>query len=327
MPEDPATPQPEPTLAEDLAVQAAAPPAGDTPSQDPDPAVEPAPDGAAEDDATRIATFYAENFNPNATGKFKDDWEFLRSHREMETMLGQRNEDAALGKQLRGHEQEFQQYLTSRSQQQPVAPSQPEQVPNFEAFRLLQQQVVRDPDTGRPVPAEGAPPDAVQRLERALEAQQRTIHDLTYNPQKVLAPLFQAQSQILQQQAAAVVEQQTRAAQDRGYVQQYEQANSNWLYRDGQNPASGITPQGQRFQDYCGQAAQAGVSTMGGVLNYATMAMRAEAVGQPRTLPTKPAAQRKPDVAQQQTATPTEAELIENESLLESLMRQANAAT
>lgn len=134
-------------------------------------------------------------------------------------------QDASLGRHYRQHATDFQEFLDSKkpAEPTPASPAQIGEVPELPEFK--EEWVVSGPD-GQPVPAPGAPHDAVQRhtaYEKALAGRGRM---LLQDPAQFIAK-FSGLDQHKQETAA-----QTEAQQRESVFRQWSDSNAGELYDD-----------------------------------------------------------------------------------------------
>jgi hypothetical protein len=126
-------------------------------------------------------------------------------------------------------------------------------------------QIVKDPVTGELKPAQGAPPDIVQKYLTGLQHQQGFLEKFAFNPIDAIKPGIE---QIVRDMAQQIAGQQLGQYQEKSYAQGFVSQHKDWLFQtDGQgqpvrDPFSGqtqLSPWGQRFREYMGQAMQLGI--------------------------------------------------------------------
>jgi hypothetical protein len=179
-------------------------------------------------------------------GKYRNDAEFLRSYRELQGALSKRDEDAAIGKMIRGKEQDVLQFL--KSQQSPPSNGKTQERPQWEAYQLLEARVL-DPSTGQP--RSGARPEDVQQLQDLNKGLLRAAYEIAYHPENLLGGIVEkkvaeAKRQWEQEQAG-----QTAQQTENQMLATFEDSHKDWMFANKRDDASGYTPQGYRFLDLC----------------------------------------------------------------------------
>lgn len=318
---DPApTPEPVPTPAPESVTEPAS-----TPEQTPEskPAPEPAPDPDPES-ATQHAfmDFVRERSGVDLSKKYHTDAQAIDGLVNASQLVGQRNDDAELGKAIRASGREAE--ITSLLSGQPPAPQQPppqEQpgVPTYEQFQLLQSQVQQGED-GVPRPTPGAPADAVQRLQAATEHFQRAMFDMAREPNKVLQPAFDQQQADVRQQVQEQLAQQAAQQHQVNSLRNWAEQSKSWFYLNG-DPRNGPSAMGTQFAQHFDQS---GEPTFEGRARYAMAVLRNEQPPKPPGSP-KPQAVHQPAVAAPPAADPKEqySERVDKMSLFDHLSAHA----
>ncbi len=205
--------------------------AGDEPAGDEPPGDPPA-------DPQQLMKWARDNLGvSDQTGKYTDDAAFLRAFDNQSRMLGQRDDDAQIGRRLResGRQDEL---FGPPKEPEPKAPA----VAPKNEIKLLEQ-VVR-------LLGDEAPPELVDRLKTARDRASDTMHQLMSDPEEFLKPHLEKMTQQLLNANSQTLQQQTVQQQLANDIGQIEQANP-WMWVGGKAPQPGqqanLSPEGQQF--------------------------------------------------------------------------------
>ena len=284
----------------------AEPAATGEPAVDSDAAATPVEPASDQPDAERrkLLEFVDQGWGHNFGQKYKDDAEFITGAVHADKLLGQRNEDAIYGRNVRQHEAEFREFLRQRqaAQQAPQPPGQvpPPQIqfPEYEQIEAWENEVARDGDN--------ASPEARRGLEQAKRQMQRAAYEFGAHRNRVtqqmaqeMAPQF---TQVAQQTAA-----QTAAANAQvNEVRTFMHEHKDWLYHNGQmGPPENrnYTSDGQWVTDYAIALEKQGQVFGALALDHARKTLYEYRMQQQqqnqsaKPRPVKPAAQHQPAVA------------------------------
>lgn len=168
------------------------------------------------------------------TGKYSDDAAFLRAFDNQSRMLGQRDEDAQLGKQLRASGRQDELLGTKQPEAPAVAPKG--------EIKLLEQLVRALGDD--------APKELVDKLRAARDQASDTMHQLMADPEEFLRPHMEKMRQGILDSSALTLQQQSAAQQIHTDMQQLGRENP-WMFADGKPPAPGqapiLSPEGEQL--------------------------------------------------------------------------------
>ena len=220
---------------------------------------EPVSDDAAAEHR-RLVKFISEAYSYDFGGKYQDDDAHIRGTINADKLLGQRNEDAIYGRNVRQHEVEFREFLRQRQQAAQQAPQQPPQAPgqvpppqaaqspgpSREQLKAWRKELARE--------GENASPEAREGVEQFYEEAFDTLHELRTQPAQFaiqhLAPHLDPRvAQVTQQTMGRVSANQEETNKIHGFLHEHK----DWLYQNGQigpseNP--NYTPDGQWLTDY-----------------------------------------------------------------------------
>ena len=218
----------------------------------PDAAVtsETAEETSAEDQA--ILERFAKEQGVDLKSKFKTDSEFLKSHKELLSVVHRRDEDAAAGKLLRGQEKEFLEFLRGRNAGNGAAKPEAaiEKPVTWEEYKLLEAHVV-DSATGQA--RTNARPEDIARFQEINSTLLRRAFDVAFQPEQVIGKtLDQKIAEALQQRDQTYYQQQA-VAEEQTAVNSFADENKDWLFANKSNFEQGLTPQGERFDQLVGE--------------------------------------------------------------------------
>lgn len=200
----------------------------------------------------------------DAPSKYKTDDDFYRSVGELNRTLGERSEDAELGRWLRANPKTALERLQQEYGQppQPVAPPAPaaEGPPEFDP--AWEYQLFRtDPQTGQRQLVESPDPDVLAKYKRASEYAIARQRELILDPEKALRPVLEKFQQTAVEKA---IEQIRKEAGERDAVRQREQLTQHtWgllesskelLFEGGDMQAAQPTQLGQWYMHFLDQA-------------------------------------------------------------------------
>ncbi len=217
----------------------------------------------------RLGADYAE--------KYQDDLELLRGLDNAVRLIGQRNEDAQLGRMLREDPEGALRYLREvagvpldgAGGQQPQAAAADRQAQQQQAEALGAPRW--DPKWEYLFDAEGKPrPDAdpaeVRKAQKWATDFRRWQIEFAQNPESKLAPLVEQKArEILQQELGAF----TYQMNDQMKAQQFVDQNKEWLFEGGQ-VGGNLTEAGKLFYEGLQEAAAMNVQGHDAMVRYAT---------------------------------------------------------
>jgi hypothetical protein len=229
-----------------------------------------------------------ENFGEDVE-HYADDAEMLRGLFEARRLVGQRNEDAILGKRYREHQEEFEQYLKTRKEPPPSQSA--ESPPTFEQFQLWQTQIT---DANGQIKAD-APADLVKKVKQYQDQTARNLFQLAHDPGAIVGPLLERERQQIQEMLSKRQQEQMAEAEDARKAQDFLNANSQWLFVNKRDKTGGTTVRGDQFFRHVTEAAKRGIASVDDQITIALAKLKDS------TLPGPPAkrtaqARRKPNV-------------------------------
>jgi hypothetical protein len=244
--------------------------------------------------------------------------QFPDDHQALQHLIGQvraaeqNRQMAQYGELYVQHAGPFQQWM--REQQQAQAAAAQKQAEWFKAPEYdarWESQLTRDPATGEIRAVPGAPPDLVQKYAAWRDHQRSFLDKFSRDPIGSIRPgIEQVVDQLVQQR----VQQHLGQYQERSAAQSFIQENSRWLHardadggvlRDERTGAPQLSPLGQRFAAYVGEAQQLGLAGTPAQSKYAMamvqrdyLAAQAQAgATPPPAAPAAPAAPADPNAA------------------------------
>jgi hypothetical protein len=288
-------PSPEPeTTPEPSAEPEVTPESPEVPEGD---ATEEEPSG----EASSIIEWIRDELGEDLSGQFNDDRKLLESLLNARKLVGQRDEDAAYGKQLRqalaGKEAVLQEFLAGKQQPQETPPPVNEQPITYEQYQLLQAQIA----SGKATPA------AREKWERIQEEFGRKAFEMAFqNP--VQAQLEQ-RIKVLESQ----LEQRLSQREMQDAVNSWEKQNASALFING-DQASGLTPLGAKADEIY----RTKLAAMPPGVERAQLALELAQASQPKPNPTRKPPQKakhQPAIASPPEKTKSQEELIEKDGL------------
>jgi hypothetical protein len=259
------------------------------------------PEGETEEsssDAASIIEYIRDELGEDLSGQFNDDKKLLESLLNARKLVGQRDEDATYGKQLRailgGNEGALQEFLAGKQQAAaPPAQQQPSNQPvSYEQYQLMATQV-----------ASGKASAAVKdRWEKLQEDFGRKAFEMVF--QNPMQAAFEDRIKALESQFDQRLSQ--REFQDE--ITAWDKQHAALLYVDG-DPTKGYTPLGSRFEAIYStdtSAVPAGVAR-------ATLALKLAQAEQPKANPVRKPPQKakhQPAIATPPSKAQTQADLL-----------------
>ncbi len=222
---------------------------------------------------TQLIRWMKERLGADYAEKYQDDLELLRGLDNAVRLIGQRNEDAQLGRLLREDPEAARRYLeqvagvTDEPQQEPAAAGRQAQQRQAEALGAPRW----DPKWEYLFDAEGKPrPDAdpaeVRKAQKWATDFRRWQIEFAQNPEEKLAPLVEQKArEILQQELGAYHYQMT----DQMKAQQFLEQNKDWLFEGGQVGGE-LSEAGRLFQEGLQEAAAMNLQGHDAMVRYAT---------------------------------------------------------
>lgn len=260
MPEEPTAAPPDDQSVDGLLADALSQPVADEPAPDTTPDVPDTADAGGEGEEVSdgaIRQYFVEEYGEEAErilGKYGDDRNVLRGLYNAAKMVGQRDQDAELGRQLRPYARQIAEYLQGGGQA--PAPAQAGQSPPaaemsqkdvLAEFQELRQRVLAvDPSSGQAVyNPQSSAGDRQRYLELVQTIQKRQV-EFGLDPERALGPVADKIAQRVMEQVWGQMQQGQAVQQEDTWLHQYERQNSPWMYVNG-NPELGFTPAGQEF--------------------------------------------------------------------------------
>ena len=228
------------------------PPAGDTTSSDPV-AQPPAPPAhtqqPTEAEEEGLLDIIRKEYGYDLSQKYRSDREALHGLVHAYRMVGQREEDAQVGRLFKEHAGDFQEFLRyKKAPQAPQAPAQPPAdapraplaIPQYDpAWEYL---IAKD-DNGKLISADGD-----EQKVRDYRAYQKwsaaRARQMVEDPEPLLAPIVEKRAAKIADEA---VQRRVSEMEESRLAQDFVNQNSRWMFAGG-NPANGqLTPHGEVF--------------------------------------------------------------------------------
>ena len=227
------------------------PDAGEVPQTGADAA--PETSSAAETETTSTGSERVEESSSEQTflgGKFKSVDDLERSYKELQAAISRRDEDAAVGKQFRQHEPEFQEFLRSKQTAEAERAAKEEaskpSIPTMEEVQILEARVLDEQGNFRA----NARAEDKAKLTSAYDLMKRRAMEFALKGKDAIADTVRS---ILQEERTKW---EQEAAQRQAYqadaqaVEAFVDQNAEWLFRDAKNPQAGRSPEGDRFVEH-----------------------------------------------------------------------------
>lgn len=262
---------------------------------------------APEEPSRAFVEWWDSKFEAQESAKYKSDSDFIESLRNAKGLIGQRNDDAVIGKLYRDHASEFQEYLTGRGRQpEPAAAPPPDAGKPLPYHDYRHWSSLRDPNTGR-LPSH-APPGMEARLSEMDALVAESAYNQAVNPAAMLQPVLEQYGQHILTEAQRSALEQAQSAQQLHEAESWGGQNANWLFINGDRN-QGRTAAGQKFYDQFVRLENYG----GSVGERCDAAMQLARITQPVKAPKVPTPQatRKPASAAPPARDPTSDEVID----------------
>ncbi len=264
-------------ISQDLAAQAA-PPAASPPSAAPSPApaaASPAGGGGAAPPSAAVVGVR------DALKEYGLDLSSLSDDRAALAALAngyrQAQQLSPIAQQYMQHQTQFQAYLAQQQEAERQRQAQQAQswwkAPEFDPG--WRNQIVKDPVTGKLVPAEGASPDIVQKYMQAMQHTQGFFDKFAFDPIGTIRPGIE---EVVREVAQQLMQQQMGGYQEQQFAKSWVQENSSWIHArneqgqlipDPQTGMPALSPLGQRFRDHVQTAERMGIQSAQGMQEYA----------------------------------------------------------
>lgn len=187
----------------------------------PEPETAATPEAPESDEQLSIRGWIDELTGLKIADKYKTDEEMAEGIANLYKRIGQRDEEAELGRYLREHESEFREYLASKQQPKP-AESKPEpqssDVPEWDENWRYQ---VEYDEAGNLIARKGSSPDIPAKIKKYMDWRERRLDEVARNPEKFA-------SKVLEQQMVKLREEATRASQEEIVRAQEQAAIGAW---------------------------------------------------------------------------------------------------
>lgn len=199
------------------------------------------------------------------TSQFQDDHQALQHLAGLYRQTREQADLARYGQQYLRHASDFQQWQQQRQQaaaQQQQAEQSWWKAPEYDPS--WSQKLYKDPASGELKAVPGADPDLPRKYMAWIDHQRQFMDRFAQDPIAAIRPGVE---QLALQVAQQVVQQQLGGYQERQVADGFVQQNSPWLHeRDpqgnlvpGPNGKPALSPLGQRFAAYVGEAEQMGL--------------------------------------------------------------------
>jgi hypothetical protein len=208
----------------------------------------------------------------------------IQNARNLEHLQALQQQQAPLLQQAQLYQQygpQFQQWLQQQQQWQEYQRQQAAQWWRAPEWKQEWMNLLRQDAQGNITAVPGAPPGIVDKYNNFVNHQRDVMYRLATDPMGLLGPGIQ---QVVQQQAAAMIQQQLGQYRGQQYAQGFIDQHSDWLYaKDAQgrfqvDPAGNklYSPLGQRFVHYMQEADSIGIPNGKDKAEYARKLVAAE---------------------------------------------------
>lgn len=297
--------------------------AEESPSDEPGSGDAGATETTDEPDDQDILAYMKETHTGLDYGKYQTDEAFLKGAAEAMRLAGRREEDAQLGKQVRGvlGDQPDQLDALLKGQLPAAAPEsngepvngKPDSPPDWNPAWITQS------EDGKLVPAMGAPKDVEQKYQAYTSWVQRRMHEMVTDPDRFFGEAMSKQVEAMEEKSRAAAQAEVTQHQQDINIQTLAERHRNLLHVDG-DPEKGVSAEGKRV----GELFAEWEKKIPNDLDRLDFAIREVQRDQPKPPPRRPRgkAVRQPGVASVEPEQKTVIELInENVGLAEALER------
>ncbi len=206
---------------------------------------------ASEEPREQDILAYMKDVDPGLDlAKYKNDEAFLKGAGEAMRALGRREEDAQLGKQVRG-----------------VLGDQPDQLQALLEGQVPTTPAIKEPENGKPetrpewnpawvtqnkegqlVPAMGAPKDIEEKYQRYTSWKDQRVHELVTDPEKFFGAAMDKRDETIEEKSRAAAQAEVTQHQQSLDMQALAEKHRNLLHVDG-DPEKGASAEGHRVAD------------------------------------------------------------------------------
>jgi len=297
---------PESLVEAALASQTASPEPETTPEPPAEPDVAPespeVPEGDATEtepsgDAVSIIDWIRDELGEDLSGQFNDDRKLLESLLNARKLVGQRDEDAAYGKQLRqmlaGREAALQEFLAGKQKPQEPPSAASEQPLTYEQYMDLQAEAAEA----------NASPEVKTRLAKLQREFGRKVYEMAFHNS------VQAQLEERVKELESRLEQRLSQREVQDEIDSWDKQHAAVLYVNG-NAENGFTPLGSRFESIY----RTELADMPHGAKRANLAMKLALAEQPKPNPTRKPPQKakhQPAIATPPAKAKSQADLID----------------
>lgn len=197
-------------------------------------------------------------------GQYKSVGDYVKGMHEAKRLIGRRNEEAELGRLLKGHQDEFLEYMASKDKRAQTTEKQ--SLPTAQEYELLQARAI-DPRT-RDFRSDAKPEDVKRYLDIQTELNRRIV-EMAFRPEEAFRDVFD-------RARGASTQEMSQRLSDEQAVDEFKRTHGKWYYADGTGQTATPSTRGEEFAGYLNEAAEEGVRTAKGQLRYALRALKAE---------------------------------------------------
>lgn len=294
-----------------------------TPEGEPEATQQPTEATPDEPDDQDILAYMKETHTGLDYGKYQTDEAFLKGAAEAMRLAGRREEDAQLGKQVRGALGDQPDQLEALLKGQlPAAADTGEDPDNAKSANGRPEwdpTWITQSEDGKLVPAMGAPKDVEQKYQAYSTWMQRQMHAMVTDPNKFFGEAMSKQVEAMEEKSRAAAQAEVTQHQQDLDIQSLAEKHRNLLHVDG-DPEKGVSAEGKRV----GELFAKWKKKIPDDLDRLDFAIREVQRDQPKPPPRRPRGKaiRQPGVASVEPEQKTVIELInENVGLAEAMER------
>jgi hypothetical protein len=274
----------------------------------PEPEGQPAEEtSGGEEDHQALVKQFDEIWGHKASDKFKSDYDFLASVDQLMRRIGERDEDALVGRKYRDKQAEIDAFLTGNVQQ--PAPEKPkaEAPPDFDP--TWQYQIHRD-ENGDLKPAPGAPSDIVEKYQAYTKFKESRINELVQDPEAFISKYLDKKAEELEKRQVELTQGQLAAEREQTAVNTWLDTHKNLLYVGG-DPQKGESSEAAKILEIYDDLEAKGMSNALDRLEYARQIVESGLPPKNKTLEATKTSIRQPAVSPPPVDEKTPEQMIE----------------
>jgi hypothetical protein len=213
--------------------------------------------GASQDAGYQSVRDALATYGYDIRNQYQDDHQALQHLVSLARQAQEQSQLLPYAQQYLQHAPQFQQWLQAQRQQK-LAQEQQQQnwwkAPEYDPS--WQNKIVRDPQTGELKTLPGSSPDLIQKYLAWADHQRSFLDKFSQDPISAIRPGIE---QLVQEQAAKIVQQQLHHYQEQTLARQVLNQHAEWMYERGQDGNVRLSPMGRRYGEYVNQIERAGI--------------------------------------------------------------------